>query len=503
MVPVYAIAAYCQIQWYWRFIYYQVLSNCYEAFAIASFFALLCHYIAPDLHAQKDYFRRMRPVRAWVLPLNWFAKCCGGQRGIWRTPKSGLTWFNIIWIGIYQYCFVRVTMTIAAVLAQYYNKYCESSNSPVFGHIWVCSLSLSLSPCPVSLCSLLTFPQINVIEALAVTVAMYCVIQFYVQLRHALSEHRPFLKVLSIKLVIFLSFWQTAVISVATSSTFQIVHPNSIVAYPDIKVGIPALILCIEMACFAILHLWAFPYAPYRPGAKPTFFPGPDLQNPSQLAENELEPPRGGPLGLYAIWDALNLWDFVKAFSRGVRWLFCGVRRRKEDISYKMRRDSSNLDMDHFPGDGNRLDSEPADVTPPRPKPFPRRTTDYKKQQQGGEEEQAGLIDAAMHAPSTGNPSNFNTSDNHSDTRSQRYSSSTYRDEANPSSRSFYNPYDEDASLEPLPQERDGPAYGIGEDTAYDPYRQPPSAASAAPWQLPERPTSAQAKVAGALWGQR
>ncbi|PHH84561.1 hypothetical protein CDD83_1731 [Cordyceps sp. RAO-2017] len=34
--------------------------------------------------------------------------------------------------------------------------------------------------------------------------------------------------------------------------------------------------------------------------------------------------------------DALNLWDFVKAFGRGMRWLLCGVKKRKDDISYKL-----------------------------------------------------------------------------------------------------------------------------------------------------------------------
>ena len=138
MVPVYAAAAFLSFWYYWHAIYFQVISDCYEAFAIASFFALLCHYIAPDLHEQKMYFRSIQPKK-WVLPVNWWASCCGGERGPWRTPRSGLTWFNIIWTGIYQYCFIRVTMTITAVVTQYFGKYCESSNSPVFAHIWVCS----------------------------------------------------------------------------------------------------------------------------------------------------------------------------------------------------------------------------------------------------------------------------------------------------------------------------------------------------------------------------
>ena len=48
-----------------------------------------------------------------------------------------------------------------------------------------------------------------VIEAVCVSVAMYCLIQFYYQIRNDIKQHSPFLKILSIKLVIFLSFWQT------------------------------------------------------------------------------------------------------------------------------------------------------------------------------------------------------------------------------------------------------------------------------------------------------
>jgi hypothetical protein len=50
--------------------------------------------------------------------------------------------------------------------------------------------------------------KIIAIEVGAVTVAMYALIQFYLQLKVDLASYSPFLKILSIKLVIFLSFWQ-------------------------------------------------------------------------------------------------------------------------------------------------------------------------------------------------------------------------------------------------------------------------------------------------------
>ena len=48
-----------------------------------------------------------------------------------------------------------------------------------------------------------------VVECISVSIAMYCLIQFYVQVKDDISQYRPFLKIMAIKLVIFLSFWQT------------------------------------------------------------------------------------------------------------------------------------------------------------------------------------------------------------------------------------------------------------------------------------------------------
>ncbi|KAI0014329.1 DUF300-domain-containing protein [Xylariaceae sp. FL0662B] len=376
MVPVYSTSAFLSLYYYWHAVYFQVISDCYEAFAIASFFALMCHYVAPDLHEQKEYFRHMRPIIPWVWPLDWFAFCFGGERGPWRTPQSGLTWFNIIWIGIYHYCFIRVSMTITAVVTQYFERYCESSNSPVFAHIWVLA-----------------------IVCIAVTIAMYCVIQFYVQLKEPLSEHRPGLKVLAIKLVIFLSFWQTTAISLGTS-TFHIVNPGAILAYPDIKVGIPSLLLCFEMAIFSLLHLWAFPYSPYVAGAKTSFYPVPDPSVGLPPRENEHVPNKGGFMGLKAFGDAANLWDVIKAFGRGMRWLFVGVKHRREDRSYQTKTEDldTSYPMKTYGDDHPRRKSSDA---LPIASEFRRSTIGIAKSPNNrGTEEAAGLIAHAQPNPS-------------------------------------------------------------------------------------------------------
>lgn len=162
---------------------------------------------------------------------------------------------------------------------------------------------------------------------------MYCVIQFYVQLKNELSDHKPFLKVLAIKGVIFLSFWQSTAISLATSE-FNILSSSSKLQYPDISTGIPAMLLCFEMFLFSILHIFAYPWKPYRQDAPIIYYPSPNPSVPSGK-ENVHIPPSGGKFGFKAIMNALNLWDVIKAFGRGMRWLFVGVKHRREDSSYQ------------------------------------------------------------------------------------------------------------------------------------------------------------------------
>ncbi|TEY38452.1 hypothetical protein BOTCAL_0491g00020 [Botryotinia calthae] len=378
MVPIYSVASFLSFWQYWNEIYYSVISECYEAFAIASFFALLCHYIAPDLHKQKIYFRTAVP-KPWVWPVTWMRTCCGGDNGPWRTPRSGLTWFNIVWAGVYQYCFIRVAMTVLAVVTEYFGKYCDSSDSPVFAHIWIL-----------------------VIEGAAVTIAMFCLIQFYIQLRTDLAPHKPFLKVVAIKAVIFLSFWQSFAISILMSSTLGIVSPTKYLAYPDLKIGIPNMLLCIEMAIFSVLHLFAFPWRPYASDATPVRYPS--------ASNDHLEPigpKQGGPLGIMAFADAMNPWDLVKAFARSMRWLFVGVKHREADSSYKptsfnhgndMSLQSTNSDPDtSYKGQDDGL---------PIANEYRQNTFGTSKGAMEGEEG-VGLIDNAQPNPTNLNHSGY------------------------------------------------------------------------------------------------
>ena len=95
LIPIYSTVSFLSYLHYTHAVYYDVLEGCYEAFAISSFFTLMCHYIAPNLHDQKDYFRTLEP-KNWFWGVFGLQKCTGGEsKGPFRKPRSGLTWFNV------------------------------------------------------------------------------------------------------------------------------------------------------------------------------------------------------------------------------------------------------------------------------------------------------------------------------------------------------------------------------------------------------------------------
>jgi hypothetical protein len=222
-----------------------------------------------------------------------------------------------VWIGIFQYCFIRPFFTLVAVITQANGRYCQSSKDPRFAYIWVAGF-----------------------EGVSVTIAMFCLIQFYIQLKTDLAPHRPFLKITCIKLVIFFCFWQSWIISLLTTKSGPIKQTEKI-SGADWRIGLPSMLVCFEMMIFAVMHHFAFPWKPY------------DLKR--QGLPDSLDEPKhyaGGPV--HALVDALNPWDVIKAFGRGMRWLFVGVRHRKEDVSYQTKLEAvpTSYDGPTFSGNG-------------------------------------------------------------------------------------------------------------------------------------------------------
>ena len=132
---------------------------------------------------------------------------------------------------------------------------------------------------------------------------------------------------------------------------------------PDVKIGIPAMLICLEMAFFSVLHIWAYPWKVYDVNRSalvaaesgPSFSPD----------ENSY---KGGFFGIKAYLDAFNPWDIVKAVGRSFRWMAVGRRTRETDISYKAHRQGTALQdsVSSRPGKYQPLTEEDDPVWDPR-----------------------------------------------------------------------------------------------------------------------------------------
>ncbi|CAD6884608.1 unnamed protein product [Tilletia laevis] len=228
MVPIYSLVSFASYLFYEEALYYQVVRDCYEAVTITSFFLLLLQYVGDTPEEQNVVFRKVQ-LKSWFFPL-----------GSWKYRPDGLKFLWLMKICILQYAVLRPLCTLATVGMQYFGLYCVESWMPWFGHIWV-ALTITVS----------------------VSVAMYCVVQFYLPIAEELKPYAPVLKFLAVKAVVFLTFWQESFLSVLVlmGTIKDAAHWNA----EEIVVGLSAILSCFEMVIFAFMHIKAFSYLPYQP----------------------------------------------------------------------------------------------------------------------------------------------------------------------------------------------------------------------------------------------
>lgn len=141
--------------------------------------------------------------------------------------------------------------------------------------------------------------QLQVIRFVSVAVAFLNILAVYTRLRSDLHAHKPFLKLVGIKGIVFLSFVQNVIFTILRSA--DALKPTSTLSYNDITFGLPNLLLCIEMLLFSFLHLVAFCSTPYYVSARASY--------------------EGGTLGVKAIAAACNPVDIMSGVVQAIGYL--------------------------------------------------------------------------------------------------------------------------------------------------------------------------------------
>ncbi|CAE7207457.1 unnamed protein product [Rhizoctonia solani] len=168
-------------------------------------------------------------------PLKWiFPFCLVPVR-----PKDGLAYLDWMKWGVLQYCIVRPGTTLAAVILEQLDLYCESSWNWRWGHVYVVTIA-----------------------SVSAAVAMYSLIQLYTTIRQDLKHCKPRLKLFTVISLVFLTFWQSTLLEGITS--LDLVPDTEYLTARDITLGFSALLQTFEMMCLAFIHIQAFSYGPYK-----------------------------------------------------------------------------------------------------------------------------------------------------------------------------------------------------------------------------------------------
>jgi hypothetical protein len=273
MVPVYAIVSCISFGFYEISVYLFVIRDCYEGFVVASFFNLICQYVSPD---QESLLRVLS--RKESIPLAPPICCLRGN----PSSKYFLSWCKL---GIFQYVVVRVSTTIISVVLQSLDLYVPESMNPNDGHFWTTSFN-----------------------GLSMGVAMFTLITFYIAIHHDILHYKPVLQFLSVKFVIFFSFWQGFFIKLFVKDEYF----NDPTTKAEFSTAIQSLLICTEMLIASMLHLWAFDYRIYAG----TTFQGIPVQDDQDAS---FEEPTVEMTFMEALWDSfywLDIWhDILYAYS--------------------------------------------------------------------------------------------------------------------------------------------------------------------------------------------
>ncbi|GAA6058395.1 hypothetical protein JCM3770_002471 [Rhodotorula araucariae] len=104
------------------------------------------------------------------------------------------------------------------------------------------------------------YTYISIAYNLSVSLSLYCLAMFWVATHDDLKPYRPMPKFLSVKGIIFFSFWQGFAVSILVAAKLL---RSSRYDTEQLSLAVQDTLVCFEMPLFAFLHLYAFSHTDY------------------------------------------------------------------------------------------------------------------------------------------------------------------------------------------------------------------------------------------------
>jgi len=233
MVPVYAVTAFLGLVFLDASSYFDFVRTVYEAFTIYCFLMLLTKFVGGH-DGVCVAMRKEGPTTHWPRPLS---LCC-------RDAEIVINPDFVWWLkrGTLQYSIIAPLCALVAICATKANMYKEGKFAADNVYIYVIIV-------------------INCSQMLA----LYCLVWLYHAIHTSIAPFSPLAKFLSVKAVVFASFWQGIIIAALVH--FRVIRDGTQFDAGQIQVGLQDLIITMEMFIAALAHYYIFPVAPYADGS--------------------------------------------------------------------------------------------------------------------------------------------------------------------------------------------------------------------------------------------
>lgn len=229
IVPMFGFHSWLSLLYYKHdiYVYFDSIKDWYEAFVIYNFMSLCYEYLGGEGNIMSEL--RGKPIKT-----NWYyGTCCLSNK------SYTIEFLRFCKQATLQFCAVKPLMSILVLFLQATGRYKDGDWSFHNSYIYI------------------TF-----IYNISVSLALYGLYLFYQATKGLLSPYEPVWKFLTVKSIIFLSFWQGCVFAILQKLGY--LKPLS----PEMSLGAVAagyqnFFISIEMFFAAIAFRYAFPYEIY------------------------------------------------------------------------------------------------------------------------------------------------------------------------------------------------------------------------------------------------
>jgi hypothetical protein len=296
MVPIYSMESWLCLRFHQYSIYIETFRDCYESYVLYSFFQFLIQVLGGE-EALILMLKDKSPTRgAHMWGLQWCIRPwlmgqpirkvyqnqtqVGGVGSVGQNqnrssrPLKRVYWKSPFFVkckfAVLQYVLIKFLCSFIVVILEHQQIYKEGNFTYKGGYLYITFLT-NLSQCW----------------------ALYCLILFYYATKTELSPIRPVGKFLSVKALVFFTWWQSVFIAVlyqmdliphyhsGNGFTSGLLSEEDAVTLDeqggsgvvtewtseDVAKGLQDYLICIEMFVAAIVHAFVFPHTEYSPDA--------------------------------------------------------------------------------------------------------------------------------------------------------------------------------------------------------------------------------------------